>query len=580
MNDTRIRFLAPLALLVALLAAFPGPILAAPPKKPVSRARAPIAVIAGRRVEEADIQRAALVLADDPLRTRSRAAWRKKLLDLCVDRELLALEADRAGFLDRREVRWDIDRKSADFLYGEVRDRFLVPALLPSATQIDTARAGGLFRRAKVQMILTLTDKKTLYELAQDLRHGARFDSVARIFSIHPSGPKGGEVGWKNVGELNASSWHEFKDAKPGDIMGPYVDADAHELYRVESLHDPTDAEIREVMMHDRKLEMESRYNVGLLQKYHFRLIPDAVSPAIFAAATEPVDSILASLDGKGQRPRQGSRPALGAIATVDGDSLDYRDIGASGILSRGEDGKAKIDDSKDLLRACMVAVLPRLVARDARERGLDKDPAVARRLRMIREEASTRAMVAHAVSVDSAAVVAYFRAHASSYRRPAGHRAFVAVFGDPDTAQAALSMWGRQAARDSFFAVGVFYPMKDATAQNLFARHYGEGIFFDEDPDPLSVAVRTLPVGQISPLIPTPNGYAIAQALGPAPARDLTFDEVKIRVWAEARETAENAWVVSQLTRLRTATPARTAPALLNAVRLGMVTEPGGNRR
>jgi hypothetical protein len=556
MNHTRIHLVALLALLFVALAA-----TKAPARKAASKAPAPIARVADRRVEEADIRRAALVLESDPLRASDHAAWRKKLLDLCVDRELLALEAERAGFLDLREVRQDIDQKSADFLYGEVRDRFLVPALMPNATQIDTARAGGLFRRAKIQMILTVTDRKTLYEVSQALKHGARFDSVAAIFSIHPSGPKGGEVGWKNVGELNASSWHEFKDAKPGDIMGPYVNADTHEIYRVESLHDPTDAEIKDVIMHDRLIEMESRYNVGLLQRYHFRLIPDAVSPVIFAAATEPVDSILASLDEKGRRPKQGSHPALGAIATVDGDSLDYRDIGAPGVLSRGGDGKAKMDDSKDLLRACVVAVLPRLVARDARERGIVREPAVARRLRLIREEASTRAMVAHAVPpLDSATVVAYFHAHASSYRRPAGHRAFVAVFGDQDTAKAALALWSRKAARDSIFLVGGFSPTPGATARNLFPRHHGDGVFFDGDPDPLSVAVRTLPTGQISPLIPTPNGYAIAQALGPEPARDVTFDEVKIQAWSGARETAENAWVMSQLTHLR--------------------TEPGGNRR
>ena len=570
MNQTRIHLVALLALLFVAPAATKAP----------ARRSAPIARIADRRVEEADIRRAALVLQSDPLRTKDHAAWRKKLLDLCVDRELLALEAERAGFTDRPDVRWNVEQRSAALLYGQVRDKFLVPALQPSATQIDTARAGGLFRRAKIQMILTLTDKKTLYEVSQALRHGARFDSVAEIFSIHPSGPKGGEVGWKNVGELNASSWHEFKSAKPGDIMGPYVNADAHEIYRVESLHDPNDAEIRDVIMHDRMLEMESRYDVGLLQKYHFRLNPDAVSPVIFAAATEPLDSILASLDEKGRRSKQGSHPALGTIATVDGDSLDYRDIGAPGILSRGDDGKAKIEDSRDLLRTGMVAVLPRLIQRDARERGIDRDPAVARQLRLIREEASTRAMVAHAVPLDSAAVLAYFQSHASIYRRPAGHRAFVAMFGDEDTAKAALSVWSRKAARDSIFLAGTFYRTPGATAGNLYYRHYGEGVFFDEDPDPLSVAVRTLPPGQISPLIPTPNGYAIAEALGPEPARDVTFDEVKIRVWAEAREDAENAWVVSQLTHLRTATPARTEPALLNAVRLGMVPEPGGHRR
>jgi hypothetical protein len=579
MKDHRIHFAALLALLFVVPAATKAPApKAAASKTGISKA---IAWVADRRVVEPDIRRAAVVLANDPLRTRNHAAWRQELLDLCVDRELLALEAERSGFLKQEDVRRRIDRASADYLYGEVRDRFLIPALTPTAAQIDTARAGGLFRRAKIAMILTLTDRKTLYEVSQALRHGARFDSVAEIFSIHPSAAKGGEIGWRFVGALNASSWREFQNAKPGDILGPYANADSHEMYRVESIEEPTDPIIREAMMHDRMLEMESRYKVGLLQKYHFRLNPDAVSAAIFTSATEPVDSILASLDENGHRPKRDIHPSLGTIATVDGDSLDYRDLAAPELVSRGPDGKAKMEDSRALLSMCTAAVLPRLIERDARERSLDRDPVVVRRLRLIGEEISTRAMVAHAVPLpDSTAVVAYARAHASRYRKSAGHRAFVAMFADEDTARAALARWDRKAARDSFFILGGFDPMPHATARNLFYRHYGEAVFFDDDQDPLSVAVRGLMEGQISPLIPTPNGYAIAQVTGSEPARDATLDEARISAWIEARETAENAWVTSQLQHLRTATPARTAPALLNAVRLGMVPETGGNRR
>jgi hypothetical protein len=80
--------------------------------------------------------------------------------------------------------------------------------------------------------------------------------------------------------------------------------------------------------------------------------------------------------------------------------------------------------------------------------------------------------------------------------------------------------------------------------------------------------------------VIPTPNGYAVALALGREASRPWTFEEVATRVKVEAREDAENTWVVSQLERLRAATPARTAPALLNAIRLGMNTDMGGKRR
>jgi len=224
---------------------------------------------------------------------------------------------------------------------------------------------------------------------------------------------------------------------------------------------------------------------------------------------------------------------------------------------------------------------MPRLIERDARDRGLSSDPDVARRLRLLREEITTRAMVARAVPApDSAAVRAYFDAHASKYQRPAARDAFVAMFASEDTARMARPGWDRNAFRDSVIATDGFRPVEHATAATLFERNYGEIPLFDTDTDPLSVAVRSLPEGEISPLITLPNGYALAKALGREPARALTFEEARRDAAAQAREEAENSWVVKQLVRLRAATPARAVPGRLEALRLGAGSDTGGNRR
>ena len=178
---------------------------------------AAIALVADRRVEEADIRRAALVTANDPLRSKDHALWRKTLLDLCVDRELLALEAKRTGFLDDPAVKHEIELESASLLYAAIHDKVLVPGIAPTAAQIDTSRAGGLFRRAKMAYILSVADKKATFELLEAMRHGADFDSIARQYSVHPSASKGGEVGWRRVGLLNSQSWAAFKTARPGE---------------------------------------------------------------------------------------------------------------------------------------------------------------------------------------------------------------------------------------------------------------------------------------------------------------------------------------------------------------------------
>ncbi len=575
-------------ILAALLALIPFGVGPAAAAKSVPHARAKpsapagvIALIADRRVEEADIRRAALVMAGDPLRTSQPALWRKKLLDLCVDRELLALEAERQGLLNDAAVRRRIEAASAELLYAAIQEKQLIPELTPNASQIDTARAGGLFRRVKLGYILSVTDRKATYEIYESLKNGARFDSVAPLYSVHPSASKGGELGWRRVGELNRKSWGEFRTAKPGDLMGPYFNDQSHELYKVEAIEDPDDEALRRTLVSERSVGLDLHYKIRLLQKYHFALNPEGVSSVIFASATEKADSILASLDPKGRRPKRGVHPSLGVLARVDGDSITYRELAFPEILHRDEEGKSKLEDSRDLLVACSLAMFPRLIARDARERKIDREPSVARRLRLIREEISTRAMVTRAVPApDTAAARAYFDAHASRYRRPAARRAFVAMFASRDTARMARMGWSRGEFRDSIFTVEGFRRTEGRTAGTLFPRFYGEIPIFETDTDPLSVAVRGLEEGQISSLIETPNGYAVAKALGREATRAFAFEEARTNAWVDAREDAENAWVMSQLERLRTATPARIVPARLDAVRLGMNSDTGGNRR
>src|SRR2546427_9882344 len=134
----------------------------------------PIALIADRRVDERDIKRAAEILADDPLRKRQHGAWKKKLLDLCVDRELLAIEAERQGLLHDPDVKRAVERRSADVLFAAIRERALIPEITPTASQLDTARAGGLYRRVKLRYILSVTDKKATYELYSARKPRAR----------------------------------------------------------------------------------------------------------------------------------------------------------------------------------------------------------------------------------------------------------------------------------------------------------------------------------------------------------------------------------------------------------------------
>src|SRR5262249_17827581 len=92
----------------------------------------------------------------------------------------------------------------------------------------------------------------------------------------------------------------------------------------------------------------------------------------------------------------------------------------------------------------------------------------------------------------------------------------------------------------------------------------------FDRDVDPLAMSVRTLDVGQTSPVVRTAQGYAVAHVIGRQPARPMTLDEAIDRVRRDWREEKENEWVLSQLERIRAATPVHVVPARLEALKLG----------
>ena len=83
----------PVAALAFLLLAF-GTVArsaetpAAAKKAPAAAAASPfvVATVGPRKIDSVDIQRAAATMASDPLRKKDPAAWRRMLLDRCVER--------------------------------------------------------------------------------------------------------------------------------------------------------------------------------------------------------------------------------------------------------------------------------------------------------------------------------------------------------------------------------------------------------------------------------------------------------------------------------------------------------------
>jgi hypothetical protein len=570
-----------LAALGAIAAATP-PAAKAPVAQPPASKRGPIAQIGDRRVEEIDIREAAIALAADPLSERDPAAWRRKLLDRCIDRELLAMEAGRRGLADDASVRRRIAEREYTTLLGEIHRRVLVPGIEPTEAQLDSIRAAGLLRGVEIStIVIPAPFGQDARRIADRLRAGARFDSTARMRSIHPSASAGGRFGWVLVRDLDARSHDAVRAAQPGQVLGPYSSQYGHQIYRIEAFADLPHDSLYNIVKDERTRGLLRHYQEDLLRRHRFALDSTQVDAVLFAAATESVDSILASLGPDGARPERGSRPALGVIARADSDSVTFRDLASPQLRTWPPGGKLRLRSVEELEARCGLALVPRLLPRDARARGLDRDPAVARALRMVRDEEATRAMVERGAGAapDSAALRAHFAANAARYQRPRAVRALVACFDSAGPAEAALLAWNGKGMRDSALAALGMRPQPRATAQTLYPGRYAELTVLETDADPLALAVRTLSPGQLSPVVRTVQGHALAEARAREDARPLSFEEAAPRVAMDLREAREDGWTRTLVASLRAKTKIEVVPARLEAVRLTLPQARKGTR-
>jgi peptidyl-prolyl cis-trans isomerase C len=548
----------------------------APAKRPAAARPAIVANVGDRTVDALDIQLAAASQADDPLRRKSQKAWRKSLLDLCVDRELLAMEAERRGIGDEPSVQAQWTDRQYTILYAAIYDKVLVPGITPSPQVMAEARASGLYRDVDLNYILIRdTPERINLAAAQRiiarLRAGASFDSLARIYSGHPpSAANGGHFGWLLARDLSPQSHDDIRTAKPGDILGVYSGYYGHEIYGIRAFRELSDDSLYHLLLFERGAGMYHDYDRQVLTKYHFTLDSTQVSAAIFATATESPDSILASLGPDGTRPRMGVRPALGILARCDGDSVTIADVIRSAPTASGPHGELDLRDAGDLAELCGRALLHRLIIRDAQARGIDKDPDVARELKMAREQILTQAMVAQArgASPDSAALRAFYEKHLDRYRRPAVTVAPTAVFSNRDTA-AALAAWRAGPLTDEIFEAHGLVLQTGATATTLYPGHYATLRVPAGADDSLGAAIDGLSQGGRTGVVRSLQGYAVAQAASREPAGQRTFEEAAGEVARDQRADADNEWVTSQLTRLRASTKISVIPGRLDAVKL-----------
>lgn len=571
-------------LAITLLAAISGFSGNAEAKSPPAL-RGPIATIGDseRTVEAIDIQQAALSLGVAPPAGMTPRAWRRTLLDRCVDRELLALEAERRGLPDDPEVHERVASREYSILIGELYQKVLVPGITPTPAEFDSIKAAGRYRWMDLDLILlrdgSAMDRKRIAEkIVWNARRGARWDSLAKVYSGHPpSAAAGGHFGPVLVKDLEPASQESLRTAKVGDVLGPYSGNYGHEIYKVRGWIDVGDDSTMALVVEERRRLLFENYYNAILKKYHLAADTVNARQAIQIFRDESPDSILASLRPDGTRLSLGVRPAAGIVARVDGIGVTVADLIKIARPGASSGNRIPIHDIHDILASSARVVLHRLTVRDAKERGLDKDPVLARRLRLARDEAATKVMVARARGADptETQLQAYIEKNAARYRRPAARTARVAMFASVDSARQTLKAWN-----------GVGFPA-DSTLKQLGFRIRGTiraGMPWpgqvatmsipDGGDDPLSMGVRALSPGQFAPVTETAQGYAVVMITGLEEAGPLPPNEAAPRALRDWREEMEDRWVTEQLEKLRAKTPVNVVPARLEAVRVASATQ------
>lgn len=569
------------ALAAALLAFATGTAMA---KVPPSL-RGPVATVGDRTVESIDIEQAAKSLGADPPKGVTARAWRRTLLERCVDREILAAEALRRGLDDDPEVRRATTEREFAILMPIVYERALIPDLRPGPDEFATIKKSGHYRYLDLYYILLRDDasqgrRSVAVKIADRAKTGARWDSLAKIYSGHPpSAAAGGHFGPVLVKELEPVSQDSIAFAKVGSVFGPYFGPYGHEIYKVGGFYDMDDDSMMRLLLDERTRGVYQNYWDKVLRKYHFQVDSLNAAHAIAVLRSESPDSILASLRPDGTRPALGVRTELGVLAHADGGIV----LTMADLLGPG---RGALNDHDHLMvkgRTYLDALLSRLIihqliVRDVRERGFDKDAQTVRALRLAADQAATYAMVRRArpIDPDAKTLAAYVQKNASRYRRPAVRIARVAMFPNPDSAQAALRSWnGVGFPADSVLSAMMFRVRPNPEngggidPSKLYPGNAATVEVPEDGSSPLAMSLRALSPGQFAPITRMVQGVAVAMMTGRRDATPMSDSEAAPLALGDWREEMENQWVTDQLERLRAKTPVTVFPARLEAVRI-----------
>lgn len=292
---------------------------------------------------------------------------------------------------------------------GQILRTALVSELLPQYTKIDDAVLRTVYGRMGTKLKLAAVRVPTYAELDSvkaALAAGASFPEVARKWSRDPvTAAAGGELGWFKAADFPIK-FQEVLWSLPVGSQSPTIEEpDFHSIYMVlDSEQDTTlgsfEAErekLYQSMVRPLLGKAGSEMYADLMAAYHFRIDPDNAEwiRAFFQKGTAGVrrgfdpskDQIVSSssTEDRGQpewpgTPFESMADALRPIAYVDGDTLNAITL-FDRLMFVPSMAWAMFDKLSDVSDLSAEALYERVQEMEARKRGLDKRPEVAREI-------------------------------------------------------------------------------------------------------------------------------------------------------------------------------------------------------
>jgi peptidyl-prolyl cis-trans isomerase C len=382
------HFLIPILAVLALTACAGG-----------SADRQVVAVVNGDKITAAAV--AALLPQNlDSLRADT---VKQQVLDGIITRKLFAQEAVREGLDKDAEYQVELEQKAL------VNQRLYDTVTAPGnrLTDADVQAAYKLLQTEAHLRIIAVPDESLAGRIADELNHGAVFESLAVKYSKHPSAIKGGDAGFVPLLYVDEPLRTKVMQLQPGQHTEPTQTASVWQIAELVEMRPSTPGP---PPLDNYRPEFEPRLKQlqrrALANEYMARLRARITyNPEGLDILAKPVDSISA---------------AEKDVAVAYKDKSKY--VKVARLLGVAARFPPMLDTTMKRY-AVRRYIEEDLMYEDALRMGLDKEPDIVRQLAAEREDVLYKALfkkeVTDKLEVTDADVFDYFRAHRDNFPSP-----------------------------------------------------------------------------------------------------------------------------------------------------------------